>query len=128
VERTPSVILTHAKEHPVLRHATVWRLTEVRYSLTRRRTAIVVLGLRSADEVIRLRFEGVEEFSVESGFRDATVPGDWVGVRILDVSHLQWDGVTVRVDSTCGGLGFWARSVRIAAGVPVSPRRPRRRG
>ena len=126
MERVSSVTLIHAKDHPVLRDAVAWQLTEVRYALPQRGEARVVLGVCRSGESLQLRFEGVGDFAVTSGFPDAPTVGDRVGVRILDVTHLQWEGVTVRVESSCGGLSFWARSVRIAAGQPLAPRRRRR--
>ena len=124
MERIPSVMLTHAKEHPVLHDAGAWQPSDVRYTLTSRGAAVVILRLTSAEAAIRLRFEGVTEFAVQSCFRDATAPGGRVGVRILDVSHLQWEGVTVRVETSCGGLSFWAGEVRVeGVGTPA-----RRRG
>jgi hypothetical protein len=126
VERAPGVTLIHAKDHPVLRDAVAWQLTEVRYALPRRGDARVVLGVSRSGESLQLRFEGVDEFSVTAGFPDAPASGDRVGVRILDVTHLQWEGVTVRVESSCGGLSFWARSVRIAEGLSAPRRRARR--
>ena len=123
MERASSVKLIHAKDHPVLRDAVAWQLTEVRYALPRRGDARVVLGVCRADESLQLRFEGVDDFAVTSGFPDTPASGHRVGVRILDVTHLQWNGVTVRVESTRGGLSFWARSVRIAEGLPLAPRR-----
>ncbi len=126
MERASSVTLIHAKDHPVLRDAVAWQITEVRYALPQRGEARVVLGLRRADEALQMHFEGVDEFSVTSDFRDPPTSGDRVGVRILDVTHLQWDGVAIRVESACGGLSFWARSVRIGEGVPATTRRSRR--
>ena len=126
MERAPGVTLIHAKDHPVLRDAVAWQLTEVRYALPRRGNARVVVGLHRADESLQLRFEGVDDFAVTSGFPNAPPSGDRVGVRILDVTHLQWNGVTVRVESSCGGLSFWARSVRIAEGLSAPRRRVRR--
>ena len=123
MERAPGVTLIHAKDHPVLRDAVAWQLTEVRYALPRRGDARVVLGVSRSGESLQLRFEGVDEFSVTAGFPDPPASGDRVGVRILDVTHLQWEGVTVRVESSCGGLSFWARSVRIAEGLSLAPRR-----
>ena len=126
MERAPGVTLIHAKDHPVLRDAVAWQLTEVRYALPRRGNARVVLGFHRADESLQLCFEGVDEFSVTAGFPDAPNSGERVRVRILDVTHLQWNGVTVRVESSCGGLSFWARSVRIAEGLSAPRRRARR--
>ena len=126
MERTSGVMLIHAKDHPVLRDAIAWHVTEVRYALSRRGNARVVLGLRRGEESLHLRFEGVDEFAVVSGFPDAPNCGERVGVRILDVTHLQWACVTVRVESSCGGLSFWARSVQIAAGLSAPRRRARR--
>ncbi|MCY3014151.1 MAG: hypothetical protein NT171_05535 [Planctomycetota bacterium] len=126
MERASGVTLTHAKDHPVLRDAVAWQLTEVRYALPRRGDARVVLGVCRSGESLQLHFEGVDEFAVMPGFPDAPASGDRVGVRILDVTHLQWEGVTVRVESSCGGLSFWARSVRIAEGLSAPRRRARR--
>ena len=128
MERASSVTLIHAKDHPVLRDAVAWQLTEMRYSMSRRGDARVVLGVCRDGESLQVRFEGVDEFFVTSGFPAATLSDDRVGVRILDVTHLQWDGVSVRVESTCGGLSFWAGSVRITEGVPMGQRRRPRRG
>lgn len=120
-------MLIHAKDHPVLQDAVAWHLTEVRYALPRRGDARVVLGLHRSEESLQLRFEGVDDFSVTSGFPESPASDDQVRVRILDVTHLQWDGVTVRVESSCGGLAFWAGSVRMTEGVPVGQRRRSRR-
>lgn len=128
MERIPSVMLTHAKEHPVLPNAGDWHPSEVRFSLTSRNAAVVMLRLTSAGASIRLRFDGVTEFALQSCFRDATAPDGRVGVRILDVSHLQWEGVTVRVDSSCGGLSFWAGEVRVDGEGKSSRRRASRHG
>ena len=111
----------------MLRDAVAWHVTEVRYALPRRGDARVVLGLHRAEESLLLRFEGVDEFSVMAGFPESPASEDQVRVRILDVTHLQWHGVTVRVESSCGGLSFWARSVRIAEGLSAAPRRRARR-
>ena len=119
-------MLIHAKDHPVLRDAIAWHVTEVRYALPRRGDARVVLGLRRGDESLQLRFEGVDEFSVVSGFPESRASDLQVRVRILDVTHLQWACVTVRVESSCGGLSFWARSVQIVEGLSAPRRRARR--
>jgi hypothetical protein len=119
-------MLIHAKDHPVLRDAVAWNLTEARYALPRCGDARVVLGLHRGEESLQLRFEGVDEFSVVSGFPESRASDLQVMVRILDVTHLQWNGVTVRVESSCGGLSFWARSVRIAEGLSAPRRRARR--
>jgi len=119
-------MLIHAKDHPVLRDAIAWHVTEVRYALSRRGNARVVLGLRRGEESLQLRFEGVDEFSVVAGFPESRASDVQVRVRILDVTHLQWEGVTVRVESSCGGLSFWARSVQIAEGLSAPRRRARR--
>ena len=128
MERTAGVTLIHAKDHPVLRDAVAWQLTEIRYSMSRRGDARVDLAVCRDGESLHLRFEGVDEFVVTSGFPGATAPADRVGVRILDVTHLQWEGVSVRVESSCGGLSFWAGAVRIGDGVPAGRRRRPRRG
>lgn len=128
MERIPSVMLTHAKEHPVLRDAGAWHPSEVRFSLTHRGAAVVMLRLTSSGGSIRLRFDGVTDFALQSCFREATAPDGRIGVRILDVSHLQWEGITVRVDSTCGGLSFWAGEVRVDGEETSSRRRSRRPG
>jgi hypothetical protein len=119
-------MLIHAKDHPVLRDAVAWLVKELRYTIPPRGDARVILSLRRADESLQLRFEGVDEFSVVSGFPESQACDRQVRVRILDVTHLQWDGVTVRVESSCGGLSFWARSVQIAAGLSAPRRRARR--
>ena len=118
-------MLIHAKDHPVLRDAVAWLVKELRYTIPPRGDARVILSLRRADESLQLRFEGVDEFSVVSGFPESQACDRQVRVRILDVTHLQWACVTVRVESSCGGLSFWARSVQIAEGL--TPRRRARR-
>lgn len=110
----------------MLRDAIAWHVADVRYALLRRGDARVVLRLRRGEESLQLRFDGVDDFAVSSGLPESPASGDRVSVRILDVTHLQWDGVTVRVESSCGGLSFWARSVRIAEG-PIARRRSARR-
>lgn len=121
MERASSVMLIHAKDHPLLRDAVAWLVKELRYTIPQQGDARVVLALWRGDESLQLRFEGVDEFSVVSGFPESRACDRQVRVRILDVTHLQWDGVTVRVESSCGGLSFWARSVQIAEGL--TPRR-----
>lgn len=126
MERASSVMLIHAKDHPVLRDAVAWLVKELRYTILQQGDARVVLSLCRADESLQLRFEGVDEFAVVSGFPESRACDRQVRVRILDVTHLQWACVTVRVESSCGGLSFWARSVQIAAGLSAPRRRARR--
>ena len=127
MERLSSVTLIHAKDHPVLRDSVTWRLSQLRYSLSPRGETRVVLGLCREGEATRLRFDGVDEFFVASDFPGARVSGSPVRVKILDVAHLQWEGVSIRVESECGGLSFWAWSVQITEGMPAASRRRSRR-
>ena len=76
--------------------------------------------------VLGTLLECFDEFSVVSGFPESQACDRQVRGRILDVTHLQWACVTVRVESSCGGLSFWARSVQIAAGLSAPRRRARR--
>ena len=109
VEPVRAVTLIHAKDHPVLSHASSWSVEGVSFlSRTPIGEARVDLRLCRDCESVRLWFDGVDDFTVAAGF-----PAAGAGVRILDVSHLQWQGVSIRVESSCGRLGYWARSVHI---------------
>lgn len=102
-----NVTLSHAGNHPVLPEASSWHLHGLRMDVPAEGDAEgvrVELLLRRHGQTRRLRCAGVTDFSM----RFAVVG---IALRILDVSHLQWSGITVRVESACGALGFWAATV-----------------
>lgn len=104
-EHSSSVRLTHARTHPVLDAAAPWSVEDVALSTADDTGRLrVTLLVSREDERHRLRFEGVTDLALRSG-RPA------LPVRILDVTHLQWRGVAVRVETECGDLGFWAGGV-----------------
>jgi len=132
VEPPKPVTLVHSKEHPVLSDAVSWGVESVRIEVARKSPAAgrAWLVLRRGRETIRLRFDGVTDLAMRPGFLDTTV-----AVRILDVSHLLWQHVTVRVESACGTLGFWAAAAAVEKGLaaearpaPSARRRTTRRG
>lgn len=119
-----SVTLVHAKDHPVLIAQHSWHVVEVRLHCPRDTAETIRVELVLAGEGKRrqLRFDGVTDFSLTQAMIGTSV-------RVLDVTHLQWRGIDVRVESICGSLGFWARSVteeQVAA--KQSPIPPGRRG
>lgn len=101
-----SVTLVHAKDHPVLAAPLSWRVVEVRLLCGRDTDEAIRVELVLAGEHGRrlLRFDGVADFAFAQGLNG-------LSVRVLDVTHLQWRGIDVRVESVCGSLGFWARGV-----------------
>lgn len=109
------VSLVHAKDHPVLPESASWRLHWLRLDLetshgdTGTRVEMV---LRREDRSLRMRCDGVADFAMRCDVVD-------VALRILDVTHLQWSGIAVRVESVCGALGFWAASVVAEGTAPV---------
>jgi hypothetical protein len=107
VERVPDVMLIHAKVHPVLGDAPSWKVEGLHLSLSHHESAVVV-RLARGEESIELRFDGVDDFTVAGNFPEAGSR-----LRILDVSHLLWQGVSIRVESVGPGLGFWAGAVTI---------------
>ena len=106
MDRSGSFTLVHAKDHPVLDGASAWHVEDVLVSTsdTDDSGACVTLVVRQDHVRTLLRFEGVADFTLRSGRPGAPL-------RILDVTHLQWRGITVRVETGCGDLGFWARDV-----------------
>lgn len=115
---TPPVTLVHAKDHPVLVDAPAWTVAEmqVHYAGPPQGQARVSLTLVRGRQRRRLEFAAVADFAMTAAFTADPSP-----LRILDVTHLQWSGVAVRVQSACGGLGFWAASVT-GARTPATPR------
>lgn len=116
--------LIHAKDHPVLDPPAPWSVDDVRVSLPDEGDGACVLLLVRRDRTcLRLQFDGVTDLTLLSG-RPASP------VRILDVTHIQWHGVTVRVETASGDLGFWAGSVVAldaeASGHDTPSRRSRR--
>lgn len=108
MDRPKPVTLVHAKDHPIVPQAVSWGVESIRLEVGRAAPEAVRawVVLRKGRERVRLRFDGVTDFSMAPGFPDAAA-----AVRILDVSHLLWQHVNVRVESACGALGFWAASV-----------------
>lgn len=123
------VTLVHAKDHPVLESPLSWRVMEARLHCPRdmAETIRVELVLAGEGKLRLLRFDGVADFSLTQAVIGTSV-------RVLDVTHLQWRGIDVRVESICGSLGFWARSVteeRVAekrSPIPPERNRAKRRG
>lgn len=115
---TPPVTLVHAKDHPVLADAPAWTVAEVQlhYSGPPRGHGQVVVTIVRQRQRRRLEFPAVADFTMTAAFISDPSP-----LRILDVTHLQWSGIAVRVESQCGGLGFWAASVS-SARAPAAPR------
>ena len=115
-----SVTLVHAKDHPVLDAPLSWRVVEVRLHCSRDTAEAirVELVLASASRRRHLCFDGVADFSFAQALTGSSV-------RVLDVTHLQWRGIDVRVESVCGSLGFWARGVT-AAGDSPTPQQAKR--
>ncbi len=68
------------------------------------------LTLQQDGTHIVLRFIGVHELELDAGF-----PHSYMGLEILDVSHLGWEHARVRVqgfEEDAPGIRFWACSVR----------------
>jgi hypothetical protein len=63
--------------------------------------------------IVQLRFEGIQELEIDKGF-----PYFNMGLEILDISHLHWDQLKIRVAGfePAPGIRFWARSVQRIAG------------
>ena len=61
---------------------------------------------------VTLRFEGLQDLEIESGF-----PYSYMGLEILDVSYLQRPGIGVRVEhyEPHPGIRFWARAVSVVS-------------
>lgn len=121
---TSPVTLVHAKDHPVLADAPSWTVAEVQlhyHGLPLAHGHVVVTLVRERQRR-RLEFPAVADFTMTAAFTADPSP-----LRILDVTHLQWSGIAVRVESRCGGLGFWAASVSssraAAAPRPTAGRR-----
>lgn len=97
--------LVHAKDHPILPPPSPWSVMDVQVWLPHggNQACVLLVLVRDRDR-LRLLFDDVSELTLHSG-RPA------LPVRILDVTHLQWRGVAVRVETECGDLGFWAGGV-----------------
>lgn len=111
MQRAPDVTLIHAKVHPVLGDSPAWTVEGLHLKLVQGGAGgvgVVVVSLRRDADTIELCFDGVVDFAVAGNFPEAGSR-----LRILDVTHLLWQGVSIRVESVGPGLGFWARSVTI---------------
>ena len=111
MQRAPEVTLIHAKVHPVLGDSPAWTVEGLHLKLVQGGAGgvgVVVVSLRRDADTIELCFDGVVDFAVAGNFPEAGSR-----LRILDVTHLLWQGVSIRVESVGPGLGFWARSVTI---------------
>lgn len=96
--------LVHAKDHPILAGAAAWSVCDIGLHCTEAGGVAVVLALSTAAQRRILRFDGVTDFVLAGGLSSSAV-------RIVDVTHLQWQGVNLRVESSCGSLAFWAATV-----------------
>jgi hypothetical protein len=73
----------------------------------------VELTLVQHGDTVRLRFVGITELEIDAGF-----PYLNSGLQILDISHLKWDSIGIRVSGfeQNPAIRFWAKSVeRMAA-------------
>jgi len=113
----------HAKDHPVLGDAPAWTVSEVQfhYSGPPQGHGHVVITLVRDQKRRRIEFPSVADFTMTTAFTADPSP-----LRILDVTHLQWSGVSVRVESQCGGFGFWAAAAK-SGRAPAAPRHTGRR-
>lgn len=96
-----------------------WRVAEVRLQCSRDTDDTIRVEIEVVRERERrtFRFDGVVDLSIAQAVSGSSV-------RILDVTHLKWRGIDVRVESVCGSLGFWAEAVTIAG--EASPEQPNR--
>lgn len=97
-------------DHPIIFKPWTYRIISLLFekSSPQREESIVELLLQREQEVRRLRFLGVEDIHIDSGFPDGG------GLFISDVSARNLDGLSVRVgdfESSGGGIWFWARDV-----------------
>lgn len=106
--------LADAVDHPVLPEPWTYSVVALSAEFDRNSQTgnALELALARGDALVRLRFRAVQELEIDAGF-----PYSYMGMEILDISHLQWDNIRVRVAGfePSPGIRFWARSVERVA-------------
>lgn len=102
--------LADAPDHAVLAEPWAYTVEGLRVSFGHSDQAHSSLDLflsRDGAQVC-LRFSGVSDLEIDAGF-----PYSYMGIEILNVSHLQWERINVRVEGfePAPGIRFWASSV-----------------
>jgi hypothetical protein len=102
--------LADAIDHKILDQPWTYEVIEVHavFNPISQLDNTVELKLARKGEVVQLRFEGVEQLEIEAGF-----PYSQMGLEILDISHLGWDRLRIRVTGfePAAGIRFWATGV-----------------
>jgi hypothetical protein len=101
--------LGDAPDHPILQEP--WSYTVTGVSVVypgEPREDSLSLSLSRDGVKVELHFTGITGLEIDDGF-----PYSCMGLEILDISHLHWDGIRVRVEGyePAPGIRFWARSV-----------------
>lgn len=102
--------LANAPDHAVLTEPWTYTVEGLRVSFshsTHHPDSLDLLLTRN-DSRVCLRFSGVSNLEIDAGF-----PYSYMGLEILDVSHLHWERIKVRVEGfePSPGIRFWASSV-----------------
>lgn len=104
--------LANAPDHPVLVEPWTFDVLGLNYLADKdgHEGDVLKLVLEREGTEVALRFTGVHELETGPEF-----PHSYLGLEILDVSHLGWVHSKVRVQCfECSGIRFWARSVERA--------------
>jgi hypothetical protein len=108
-----SANIAGAPAHGVLDGVDAYDIVRFSYSATSAPYGTLDLVLVGAGTSVTLRFEGVRELEVDSGF-----PHGSLGIDIRDVTHLGWEDARVRVqgvEDDAPAIRFWAREVNRVA-------------
>lgn len=84
--------LGDSADHPVLAEPWTYRVVGVsaQFHHTSQPESWLELDLARDDGTVLLRFNGIHNLEIDAGF-----PYFYIGLEILDISHLQWDGLHI---------------------------------
>ena len=106
--------LGDARPHPILAKPGAYFVSKVAADFDRdwQQNSSLKLTLVRDAEIVCLRFDGIQQLEIDPGF-----PYSNGGLQILDISHLGWDSLRVRVQGfeQDPGIRFWANSVERVA-------------
>lgn len=105
--------LADAPAHTVLDAPDSYYIVGFSYRIAAAPYGTLDLVLQKAGVALTLRFEGVHELQIDAGF-----PHSYMGLEVLDVTHLGWEHSRVRVqgyEEDAPGIRFWAKGVSCVA-------------
>ena len=104
--------LADAPDHEILDNPATYDIVGYKYVIGETPYGTLELNLKKNESQCTLIFIDVCELEIDAGF-----PHSFIGLEILNVKHLGWERINVRVEcyeDQAPGIRFWARGVSLA--------------